>query len=234
MEINLIPDSSVSSAPTGFTAAVEAAANIFDQDFLGNFTVNITYGWGTYDNQTNSKLTTANNGISSIGGTENSATVSYATVKSWLTANATLSDQQAAVASLAANTSSFPGAANSFFVSSAQEKALGVYSGSSSTVDGSIGFNDTDPANSNFEGLALCEIAHALGWITDFYAGAPTIADLFRFGSQGPISGPAATPPTFRSTTGRRTSLISPPLSTTRCSRISPTIRFAFPSPRRR
>ena len=170
---------------SGFTAAIQAAANIFDQDFLGNYTVNITYGWGTYDGQTNSELTTANNGISSIGGTENSTTVSYATVRNWLSANATLSDQQAAVASLPSNTSAFPGNANSFFVSSAQEKALGVYTGSNSTIDGSIGFNDTDPANSNFLGLALTEIAHALGWITEFYAGAPTIADLFRFSSQG-------------------------------------------------
>ena len=170
---------------SGFTAAIQAAANIFDQDFLGNYTVNITYGWGTYDGQTNSELTTANNGISSIGGTENSTTVSYATVRNWLNANATLSDQQTAVASLPSNTSAFPGNANSFFVSSAQEKALGVYTGSNSTIDGSIGFNDTDPANSNFLGLALTEIAHALGWITEFYAGAPTIADLFRFSSQG-------------------------------------------------
>ena len=53
MEINLVPDSSVSSAPTGFTAAVQAAATILDQDFPGNYTVNITYGWGTYDNVTN-------------------------------------------------------------------------------------------------------------------------------------------------------------------------------------
>ena len=185
MDINLIADSSVSSAPAEFTAAIQAAANIFDQDFLGNYTVNITYGWGTYDGQTNSELTTANNGISSIGGTENSTIVSYATVRNWLSANATLSDQQAAVASLPSNTSAFPGTANSFFVSSAQEKALGVYTGSNSTIDGSIGFNDTDPANSNFLGLALTEIAHALGWITEFYAGAPTIADLFRFSSQG-------------------------------------------------
>jgi hypothetical protein len=185
MDINLIADSSVSSAPSGFTAAVQAAADIFDQDFLGNYTVNITYGWGTYDGQTNSELTTSGNNISSIGGTENSTIASYATVKGWLDANATLSDQQAAVASLPSSTSAFPGNANSFFVSSAQEKALGVYTGSSSTIDGSIGFNDTDPANSNFLGLALTEIAHALGWLTDFYAGAPTIADLFRFGSQG-------------------------------------------------
>jgi hypothetical protein len=196
MDINLIADSSVNSAPSDFTAAIQAAANIFDQDFLGNYTVNITYGWGTYDGQTNSELTTANNGISSIGGTENSTTVSYATVKSWLTASATLSDQQAAVASLPSDPSDFPGTRsprgpgpgtrgqNNIFVSSAQEKALGVYSGSDSTIDGSIGFNDTDPTNSNFLGLALTEIAHALGWITDYYANAPTIADLFRFGSQ--------------------------------------------------
>ena len=109
MDINLIADNSVSSAPSGFTAAIQAAANIFDQDFLGNYTVNITYGWGTYDGQTNSELTTANNGISSIGGTENSTIVSYATVKGWLSANATLSDQQAAVASLPSDTSAFPG-----------------------------------------------------------------------------------------------------------------------------
>jgi hypothetical protein len=185
MDINLIPDSSVGSAPTGFTAAIQAAANIFDQDFLGNYTVNITYGWGTYDGQTNSELTTANNGISSIGGVEDSTEVGYATLKSLLTSHATLSDQQAAVASLPANSSTFPGNANSLFVSSAQEKALGVLAANNGAIDGSIGFNVTDPANSNFMGLALTEIAHALGWITEFYAGAPTIADLFRFASQG-------------------------------------------------
>jgi hypothetical protein len=53
MQINLIPDSSVSSAPAGFTAAVQAAADVFDQDFAGNYTVNITYGWGPFDNQPN-------------------------------------------------------------------------------------------------------------------------------------------------------------------------------------
>ena len=43
MQINLIPDTSVGSAPAGFVAAVQAAANIYDLDFLGNYTVNITY-----------------------------------------------------------------------------------------------------------------------------------------------------------------------------------------------
>jgi len=36
MNINLIPDASVASAPAGFVQAVQAAANIFDEDFPGN------------------------------------------------------------------------------------------------------------------------------------------------------------------------------------------------------
>ncbi|MGA2944898.1 MAG: NF038122 family metalloprotease, partial [Xanthobacteraceae bacterium] len=174
------PDSSVSSAPAGFTAAVQAAADIYEQDFAGNYTVNITYGWGTFDNQVDSSLT---NSQDSLGGTNGgSYNVSYATVKSWLTADATLSDQQLAVASLPASNSAFPSGANEFYVSSAQEKALGVFTGNASAVDGSIGFG-TD--SFNWQGLALTEIGHALGWDTDYYAGQPTILDLFRYSSAG-------------------------------------------------
>jgi hypothetical protein len=35
MQITLVPDSSIASAPPGLTAAVEAAADIFEQDFSG-------------------------------------------------------------------------------------------------------------------------------------------------------------------------------------------------------
>jgi hypothetical protein len=57
MNINLIPDASVASAPAGFVQAVQAAASIFDEDFPGNYTVNIGYGWGTWDNAPESSLT---------------------------------------------------------------------------------------------------------------------------------------------------------------------------------
>jgi hypothetical protein len=177
MEINLIADSSVSSAPAGFTAAIQAAAAIYEQDFPGNYTVNITYGWGTFDNQVDSSLT---NSSESLGGSvAGSYNVSYATVKSWLTADASLSDQIAAVASLPA---SDPNGNNAFYVSSAQEKALGVFTGNTSAVDGSIGFGTN---SYDWEGLALCEIGHALGWDTEYYASQPTILDLFRFSSAG-------------------------------------------------
>jgi hypothetical protein len=179
MEINLIPDASVASAPSGFTAAVQAAAAIYDNDFPGNYTVNITYGWGTYDNVADSELTNAE---ISLGGVDADNYVSYATLKNWLGANATLSDQKTALASLPASDDSLPGDPDSFFVSTAQEKALGVFTGQAGAVDGSIGFG-TD--SFDWQGLALCEIGHALGWMTDYYVNAPTALDLLRFSSPG-------------------------------------------------
>ena len=184
MQINLIADGSVGLAPAGFTAAVQAAANIYDQAFAGNYVVNIRYGWGTFDNETNSEL--SDPGVFSIGGPVNNTSVSYATIKSWLTADATLSDQKAAIASLPASYTALPGDANSFYVSSAQEKALGEFTGNSSAVDGAIGFSTADASDSFYwETAALCEIGHALGWMTEYYAGEPTILDLFRYASAG-------------------------------------------------
>jgi len=180
MQINLIPDSSVSSAPAGFTAAVQAAAAVYDQDFPGDYVVNITYGWGTYDNQPTSELTDQNSGAFSLGGSDDANLVSYATLRGWLSADP-------ALASLPLTDAAFPNDANSFWVSSAQQKALDEFTGSDSTVDGSIGFNTDDASSSSadWEEGALCEIGHALGWMTDSYTDEPTILDLFRYSSPG-------------------------------------------------
>ena len=80
MEINLVPDSSVAFAPAGFTAAVEAAASVFDEDFPGSYTVNISYGWGTFDNAADGELIDPSNGVFSIGGGF-STYVSYAQLR---------------------------------------------------------------------------------------------------------------------------------------------------------
>ena len=57
MQINLVPDSSIASAPAGLAAAVEAAAAVYEKDFPGDYTVNISYGWGTFDNEPADALT---------------------------------------------------------------------------------------------------------------------------------------------------------------------------------
>jgi hypothetical protein len=187
MNINLIPDASVASAPAGFVQAVQAAANIFDEDFPGNYTVNIGYGWGTWDNAPESSLTNPGSGVFSVGGPTAGVIEDYATIKSWLAADATSTDQIAAQSSLPASASAFLEGVNSFYVGAAQEIAQGETPETSDGLDGAIGFNIADASNrADWIGGALCEITHALGWIPgSFVGGAPTVADLFRYAAPG-------------------------------------------------
>ena len=196
MRINLVPDSSIASVPLGLTAAVQAAAAIYDQDFPGNYTINISYGWGTFDNSQQSELTEPNSGVYSLGG-GTATTVGYSQLKTWLTANATSSNQIAADSTLPGSSASLPGGANTFFISYAEEIALGVFTGDGAALDGSIGFNVGDAASSqDWEPAALTEIAHALGWDSVAEGGSfPDVSDLFRYlspGQYGWTSGQAA------------------------------------------
>jgi hypothetical protein len=136
MDINLIPDSSVGSAPAGFTAAIQEAANIFDAAFPGDYTLNITYGWGTFDNKADDDLNGPSSGAFSYGGGDTYTGVKYSTAKSWL-------GSDAAVAALP---STAPAGANYVLMTSSQEKALGVFAGNPNAIDGSIGFNTDDGA----------------------------------------------------------------------------------------
>src|SRR3984885_9041760 len=186
MRITLVPDGSIASAPFGLTAAVEAAASIFEQDFPGNYNINISYGWGTFDDAPSALLTNTGSGVFSLGG-GSLLLVSYSELNSWLTANAASSAQITAVASLPASTASLPGDPNTFVVSPAEEKALGVFSGNSGAIDGSIGFNIGDGSlPKDWEPAALTEIAHALGWDSVAQGGSfPDVADLFRYSAPG-------------------------------------------------
>jgi len=208
MYINLIPDNSIASAPSGLTAVVQAAARYYDQLCPGNYTVNISYGWGTYDNQAYAPLTT-NSGDFSVGGFDWSSGTSYSQLKEWLTSSAITTDQITAVQSLPASSASLPGGANGFGVSNAEKKALGVYAGPNGVVDGSIGFNTGDSA-ADFNAAdptylyggydpALVEIFHALGWLTGYAApdGTPSPLDLFRYSSPGNLQWTGGQPAYF-------------------------------------
>jgi autotransporter passenger strand-loop-strand repeat protein len=182
MIINLIADSSVASAPTGFTQAVQAAANILDSLVTNNITLNITYGWGTYDNQTLSEL---QGGNLAVGGYLNGNYEYYSTAKSWLDASATSALDLTALASLPTDSSAFPNDTNIFVVSSAEEKALGHYAGNPNAVDGGIGFGTA--TNSSFWlGAALHEITHAMGRISGYSSSVYTdLMDMFRYSGAG-------------------------------------------------
>src|SRR3984893_4374123 len=171
--INLIQDSSVASAPAGFAQAIQAAANIFEQTFSGNITLNIQYGWGTFDGSVDPNLTGS---TGAEGGEVNGGDIPYSTLKSWLSADVNSVDDATMVASLPSNI------ASNFFVSSAEEKALGHFSGSTSTTDGAIGFGTASSPTFCLE-AGLHEIAHAMGRSTDFYHGEPPIMDLLRYRS---------------------------------------------------
>jgi hypothetical protein len=136
-----------------------------------------------------------------------------------LTANATTSDQIAADQTLPTSSASFPGGASTFFVSYAEEIALGAFTGNSSAIDGSIGFNTGDGSTSLYwEPAALTEIAHALGWNTIAQGGSfPDVSDLFRYSSPGQYEWKSGQPAYFLSTAATRTWLTSPRPSTRRC-----------------
>jgi hypothetical protein len=128
--------------------------------------------------------------------------VSYSQLSGWLIANAASSAQLTAIASLPASNASFPDDANNFSISSAEEKALGVFSGDSGAIDGSIGFNIGDIDQSEFwEAGALTEIIHALDGTLSRRGKNPFPASPICFAIRRPVNtnGHPGNPPTFRS-----------------------------------
>lgn len=125
LEIDLIWDSSVANAPSGFTQAVIDAAEYYTTLFSTKEVINIEVGWGEIGGST-----LASNALGeseSLGYLTNYATVTNALEKDGYTFSATNEPTTA-----------------QFFVNSAEAKAWGLISGStvgSSSLDGYIGFS---------------------------------------------------------------------------------------------
>jgi hypothetical protein len=183
MFINLIQDSSISSAPSGFMAEIQQAANMLDAAFRDNITVNIMVGWGEINGVTIGPNPNFNNSTDyALGNTLAGINLSYATLRADLAASSISSSDFTGLASLPGNNSVFPGQANTFFVASAQERALGLLSSTNGTVDGAIGFGTG--WQSDWVGGALHELTHAMGRI---WGGTsdPFIMDMFRYDAPG-------------------------------------------------
>jgi Ca2+-binding RTX toxin-like protein len=137
LQINVTYDSSVNNAPAGFKLAVQTAVQFFERTFSSAVPINIAVGWGEVHGNTMDPSALAE----SMGNYDNLYT--YQQVRSALaTADARSPTASAAIASLPAVD---PTNGATFVMTTAEEKALGLYTGGSSTIDGYIGLSSTGP-----------------------------------------------------------------------------------------
>ena len=135
MQVNVTYDQSVGSLPAGFVAAVNYVVNYFDTTFINPVTVNIDLGYGEVAGQSL--------GSGALGESETFFnSVSYSQAVSALKANQPSLTQQAAYATLPGST---PLSGGTLWLSTAEEKALGLLAGNNSAIDGYIGLSSTYP-----------------------------------------------------------------------------------------
>jgi hypothetical protein len=186
VNFNITFDASVNSAPTEFKTTVLNVANFYAQTFSDNVTVNLTVGFGEVggnalpSNALGASLTYL-------------ASTSYKSLVGALKADMTSSADHSSVASLPSND---PTSFGHYWVSTAEAKALGIYSGTG--VDGSIGFSSTAafdynaadgvaPGSYDFFGTVAHEFSEVMGRMLvaggriGYYLHSYSALDLFHF-----------------------------------------------------
>src|SRR3979411_275482 len=142
MQINVIYDQNQSSLPSGFVAAVNYVVNYFDTTFTNPVTVNIDLGYGEIAGQSL--------GSGALGQSRTYFdSVAYSTAFNALKANQPSATQQAAYATLPASS---PMSGGTLWVSTAEEKALGLIAGDNPAIDGYVGVSNTYPFNYSASG----------------------------------------------------------------------------------
>ena len=193
--INVTYDASVANAPAAFKTDIAAAVQFFESQITNPITININVGYGEVDG--------LSMGSGSLG--ESMFYIdpfTYSQVKNALVADATSANDMTAIATLP---SSDPTNGGTFYLSTANAKALGLISGS--YTDGYVGFSSSlafDYNNSDgvtagqydFMGTVEHEISEVLGRTTDDgQSGEYTALDLFHYSAPGvrDLSSPTTT-----------------------------------------
>jgi autotransporter passenger strand-loop-strand repeat protein len=193
MKINVVFDSSVASAPAGFTTAINYVVNLYDTLFTNPISITIDVGWGEIDG---TALGSGDLG-ESMAASEGSYT--YTQVRDALIAGGQSSAQLAAYATLpvADVTISEPYYPNgsTVYVAPAEAEALGLissyngavgYVGFSSSNDWSFAQNVTPSANDYyFVGVAEHEISEIMGRVSQVDSDGISTMDLFRYSAPG-------------------------------------------------
>ena len=183
----------ISSNPTLYadiTGAITAAVQFYEAAISNSITININFGYGEV----------GGSGLSGgdIGQSKNTGfDETYSTLKTALATHATSSADASAVASLSATD---PTGNGTWYIPYGELKALGLYSGTGTEVDGDVGLSDTTPFDYNPSDRAVSgeydaigvlehEISEVMGRLeamgTYFGSGIYTALDLFRYSAAG-------------------------------------------------
>lgn len=178
--INLLFDSSTSSAPSAFFTQVLQAAQFLDGVIADNITVNISVGWGEVGGYALPSKQAVAESIPSEW------TLPYDGVAYYLSNTASSAADFTSIAHLpASDPLGQPEGTYDWVISSAQFRVFDPADfPTTPQIDGAIGFSTA--WKSDWLGAALHEITHALGRVSG--AGEddlPTVMDLFRYTSPG-------------------------------------------------
>jgi hypothetical protein len=200
--INLIWDAQALAAPAAFRSALTDAAQYIGSLITNPITINISVGYGEIQGSP------LGNGVLGAGGPDQGIGQTYAQYRSDLATHITSATTQTIVNNLPV---ADPSRGGTIYVASAEEKALGLLSGTATGLDGSVGFA-ADPGGTLFTydpnnravagkydliGTAEHELTHALGRIAmgGTYGNWISALDVFRYASPGvhsPNAGGAA------------------------------------------
>ena len=180
MHINISYDTTLASAPVGFTTAVQSAVRFFNTTLLNNITVNLTFSWAA------------------ISGLGQSLTYygsqTYAATRTALQSHASSADSVASAATLP---STNPLPASSISMTLAEEKALGFLGASTTEKDATITLSSSstftfDPNNRSVSGSydAIGVLEHEISETLGRAAGSDnslssTPLALFRYSAPG-------------------------------------------------
>ncbi len=191
MNINVIYDQSQSSLPAGFVAAVNYVVNLYDTTFTNAVTVNIDLGYGEIAGQSL--------GAGALGESETYFdSFDYSTAVNALTGNEPSNTQKAAYSTLPGSS---PLSGGTLWMSTAEEKALGLLDANNSAIDGYVGLSNSYPFSYPpgvtpafgayyFVGVLAHEFSEVMGRDSMLGEGlggtnSYTIMDLFRYSAAG-------------------------------------------------
>ena len=201
--INVNYDASVNSAPAAFKADVAAAVSYLQSQFSDPITITISVGYGEVNGQTM--------GSGALGQSMYYVgSFNYSQVKNALVADAKTADDLSANATLPTVD---PTNGGTFYVASAEAKALGLWAGT--IPDGWIGlssgaawdYNNADGVSAgtyDFYGTVLHEISEVLGReTTDGLSATYNPLDLFHYSAPGVRTFSGTTPGYFSVNNGQ-------------------------------